>query len=85
MKVTVTFMDNARRTAAINVRPSLLDRLLLGARELQDMACAAVHDDGGRLWLWDSTGRRITNRRIVATIERSRRLVEAAHRREVTT
>ncbi len=84
MTITVAFIAPALTIAAVCVHPSWIDRVLFGARSLEDMACAAADPSGGRLWLWDSTGRRISNRRIVAVIERARSSAEAAQRREVT-
>jgi len=84
MTLTVTFIDPALTIAVVLVEPSWIDRVLFGARAIEDMACAATALSGGRLWIWDSTGKRIANRRIVAAIERARNSAEAEQRWTVT-
>lgn len=84
MTITVTFIDKAMALAHVWSAPSWIDRMLFGARLIDGLACATAAPSGGRLWLWDSTGRRIADRRIVAAIERARSSSEGAQRREVT-
>jgi len=78
MTITVTFIDKAMALAHVWSAPSWIDRMLFGARLIDGLACATAAPSGGRLWLWDSTGRRIADRRIVAAIERARRGADSA-------
>lgn len=80
MKIRVSFCDAALTLAAVHVRPAWWDRVLFGASELDSMAVAVADPGGARRWLWDTRGRRITNRHIVAALERERRRLEAEQR-----
>ncbi len=84
MKCRVSFCDAALTLAAVNVRPAWWDRLLFGSVELDFLAVGVASVGGGLVWLYDSTGRRVTSRSIVAALERERRRVEAGQRTAVT-
>lgn len=77
MQVIVNFDNSALTIAAVHLVPSWLDRLLL-VRERDDVAIAVPDIAGGRRWHWDSTGRRITSRRVVDALEDERAELELA-------
>lgn len=74
MRVRVSFIGESLVLASVHAAPSLLERLW--SRDLEAMAVAVPEPGGGRLWLWDDSGRRITSRRIVAALEQERGRVE---------
>lgn len=80
MRVTVTFCDPALTLASIRVEPSRLARLFFRTVELHDLVVARPCPEGGLLWLYDSTGRRVLDHRVIVAIERTRAR-EFAHQR----
>lgn len=76
MTITVTFCDRALTLAAIHCEPSWLERLLLGAKTLNDLVIGRPAPGGSLLWIHESTGRRVRSRRIVDAIELARRRCE---------
>lgn len=80
VKISVTFCDIALTLAALHVEPSWLERILFGRVELDDLVTAVPSIAGGRLWIFDSTGRRVRNARIVAAIESARQRAEREQR-----
>lgn len=68
----MTFLDDARRIAAVRIS---------GHHRARHLAAVAVSDpDGGRRWISDATSRRITDRGVVAALEREQRLAERVPR-----
>lgn len=65
MKITVAFLDDAARVAEVLVVPTARSRG--GARS--ERVVRAVRGAAG-CWLHDSSGRRVTDRRVIAELER---------------
>ncbi len=76
----MTFLDDALRTAEVRIVPGRIGRWL-GRQERCVRATAAQDVRGGRCWLDDRTGRRVTERRVVDAIDRAHAAVVGARRR----
>ena len=68
MRITIHFTDPDCAIATIHVAPSLLERILLGTAEIDDVVIRL----GDGLWIRDSTGRRVRSRKIVDALEHRR-------------
>ena len=80
MTICVAFLHADLTVARVYIEPSLLERRVLGAVDSAETAVAVADPAGGRRWLYDKTGQRIRSARIVAAIERQRRIDEQQRR-----
>lgn len=58
--------------ALVRVEPSWLERILLGRKAIDDLVTAAPSIGGTTIWIWDSTGRQVDNRRVLDALEGAR-------------
>jgi len=78
--VRVSFMDARLTLASVHVRNGLLARLLGAPAVSHEIAAAVPSVDGGRLWIYDQTARRIRCPHCIDAIERERTRVSAEQR-----
>jgi len=69
MKISVTFLDAGLRLASLRVEATWWEALL-GRRSGDELVIAVPALQGGTIWVRDSTGRRINDRRVVDELER---------------
>lgn len=80
MRISVTFLDEQLRRAALRIEPSWWRRWLLGAEETDEIILAVTGLNGGTIWIRDSSGRRIREQRIVDEIDHAYTIASAALR-----
>lgn len=70
MTITVTFANAAATLAAVRIEPHRIRRIF-GAEVRYELATGVTTIAGGTLWVWDTTGRPVKERRIVEALERA--------------
>lgn len=80
MRASIVFLDTSLTRAALHLEPSRLERWFLG-RAPQDIVITAVADlASGRIWIRETTGRRITSRKTLEAIDRAHVMAQAGLR-----
>lgn len=66
MKIRINFCDHALTLAAVHVERNWLERWIVGRRETDDLV--ELH---AGIWTWWSTGRAISQQRIIDAVQRA--------------
>jgi len=68
--IHVTLLGPRADIALVHIRHGLLSRLAFVEPETDHVVCCVPDIGGGRLWLYDSPQRRVTDRGVIAALER---------------
>lgn len=66
MKIRISFCDHALTLAAVHIERNWLERWWVGPRETDDLV--ELH---AGIWTWWSTGRAVTQQRVVHAVQRA--------------